>query len=147
MPSFFIDTNILWWYLVESSKHHQEVKVFLDPIIENEDNSLIVNEFVMIELFHLLVKRAGKKGYQIARNLLDEVYPFFEVNFDAMQKSDLSDILEILSKHGMTTPIGGRDASIIHSMRRHKIEKIITHDEDFDNLPGITVLNPISPGT
>ena len=70
MPIFFVDTNILWWYTVKNSKHHLSVKEFLDPLIMDEQNSFIVNEFVMIELFHLLIKRMGRRGYEIADFLL-----------------------------------------------------------------------------
>ncbi len=145
--SFFIDTNILWWYIVKSSKHHREVKAFLDPIIMGVGNSLIVNEFVMIELFHLLVKKQGKQGHSIADYLLNGDHPFFEIKFDIIQDSDISDVLAILSKYGTTTTIGGRDSSIIHSMNLHKITNIITNDKGFENVPGIKILDPIqSPG-
>ncbi|MEX2680272.1 MAG: type II toxin-antitoxin system VapC family toxin [Candidatus Sigynarchaeota archaeon] len=143
---FFIDTNILWWYMVENSKHHKKVKAFLDPIIINDENSLIVNEFVMIELFHLLVKQKGKQGCTIAEYLLNEDHPFFQVKFDILQESDLNEILTILTKYRTTTTIGGRDSSILHSMTRHKITSIITNDKGFENVAGINVLDPIARG-
>jgi predicted nucleic acid-binding protein len=128
---------------VESSKLHLKVKAFLDPIIMGKDNVLIVNEFVMIELFHLLVKHKGKPGGKIADYLLNGDHPFFEIKFDIIQESDLADVLAMLTKYGMTTTIGGRYSSIIHSMMRHKIKTIITNDKAFENVTGITVLDPI----
>ncbi|TXT53262.1 MAG: hypothetical protein BAJALOKI2v1_1090009, partial [Promethearchaeota archaeon] len=126
MTIFFIDTNILWWYFVKNSQYHQSIKNFLDPLILDTENSFIVNEFVMIELFHLLIKKEGRKGFKIVSNLLNENYPFFLIKYDLLQISDLDNISKNLFKYGNKTTIGGRDSTIVYSMTTHKVSKIIT---------------------
>ncbi|MHA1620158.1 MAG: type II toxin-antitoxin system VapC family toxin [Promethearchaeota archaeon] len=143
MTNYFLDTNILWWYVVKTSKNHRIVKPFLDDLILNPFNSFTINEFVMIELIHHLVKKKGTEGYRIARKLLHETYPFFKIHYDISHNSDLSRILDLVKQYGMTTTIGGRDASIIHSMAFHGIQEIITCDAGFEEVADITVINPL----
>ncbi|MHA1457890.1 MAG: type II toxin-antitoxin system VapC family toxin [Promethearchaeota archaeon] len=129
MTKFFLDTNVLWWYFVKNSKNHQSIKSYLDKLILDAQNSFIINEFVMIELFHLLIKKKGNEGFKIASLLLNERYPFMEFKYD---------ILHISSS------IGGRDSTIIYSMDRHKVKDIITNDKGFEKVELITVHNPLN---
>ncbi len=143
MTTFFIDTNCLWWYFVKNSKNHQKVKIFLDKLILDTHNSFIVNEFVVIELFHLLIKKQGKEGFKIASMLLNENYPFLEIKYNLLHISDLSSVLNILIKYGNFSSIGGRDSTIIYSMLSQKIKDIITNDNGFEKVNSIKVHNPI----
>ena len=81
MTDYFLDTNILWWYVVKTSKNHHIVKPFLDDLILDPANSFSINEFVMIELIHHLVKKKGVEGYTIAHKFLHETYPFFKIHY------------------------------------------------------------------
>ena len=92
MTKFFLDTNILWWYFVKNSKHHQTIKLYLDKLILDAQNSFIINEFVMIELFHLLIKKKGKEGFKLASSLLNERYPFIEFTYNLLQIFDLNSV-------------------------------------------------------
>jgi predicted nucleic acid-binding protein len=143
MTTFFLDTNILWWYFVKNSKNHQQIKSYLDELILDAQNSFIINEFVLIELFHLLIKKKGNEGYKLASLLVNERYPFVEFKYDLLHVSDLNSILQILFKYGPTTSIGGRDSTIIYSMNRHKVKTLITSDKCFENVEFITVHNPL----
>jgi len=144
MTKFFLDTNILWWYFVKNSKNHQKIKGFLDKLILDPQNSFIINEFVMIELFHLLIKKKGNAGFKLASLLLNERYPFIEFKYDLLHISDLNSVLQILYKYGMSSSIGGRDSTIIYSMNHHKVKNIITNDKGFEHVELITVHNPLN---
>ena len=140
---YFLDTNILWWYLVKNSKYHNQIKTFLDALILNTQNSFMVNEFVMIELFHLLIKKKGKEGFEKASKLLNKNYPFFVIKYDLLQYSDLEGVLKILKKYGNISSIGGRDSTIIYSMTIHEVKDIITNDKGFEKVNSIKIHNPI----
>jgi predicted nucleic acid-binding protein len=144
MTKFFLDTNILWWYFVKNSKNHQPIKSYLDKLILDAQNSFIINEFVMIELFHLLIKKKGNEGFKIAALLLNERYPFIEFKYDLLHISDLNSVLQILYEYGKNSSIGGRDSTIIYSMNRHKVKDIITNDKGFEKVELITVHNPLN---
>ncbi len=143
MTDFFLDTNMLWWYFVKNSKFHESIKTFLDKLILDTQNSFIVNEFVMIELFHLLIKKKGREGFKKASQLLNDNYPFFIIKYDLLQISDLDNMLRILTKYGNISTIGGRDSTIIHSMNSHRVKNIVTNDKGFENVEYIEVHNPL----
>ena len=143
MTRFFLDTNILWWYFVKNSKYHQSIKLYLDKLIMDDQNSFIINEFVVIELFHLLIKKKGEDGFKIASLLLNERYPFLEVKYDVLHISDLNAVLKNLYKYGIRSSIGGRDSTIIYTMNRHKVKNIITNDKGFEKVESLLVHNPV----
>ncbi|MBD3230527.1 MAG: PIN domain-containing protein [Candidatus Lokiarchaeota archaeon] len=140
---YFLDTNIIWWYLVKNSKYHKPIKTYLDKLIIDTQNSFMVNEFVMIELFHLLIKKKGNEGFKIASMLLNKNYPFFIIKYDLLQYSDLESVLTFLKKYGNISSIGGRDSTIIYSMKVHEVEDIITNDKGFEEVDSIKIHNPI----
>lgn len=144
MIRYFLDTNILWWYFVKNSKNHHPIKSYLDKLILDAQNSFIINEFVMIELFHLLIKKKGDEGFKIASLLLNERYPFIEFTYDLLHISDLNSVLQILYKYGKNSSIGGRDSTIIYSMNHHKVKDIITNDKGFEKVESITIHNPLT---
>ena len=144
MTIYFLDTNTLWWYFVKNSNNHQLIKNYLDNLILDAQNSFIINEFIMIELFHLLIKKKGKEGFRIASLLLNESYPFFKFKYDLLQISDLDSVLRILHEYGNISSIGGRDSTIIYSMTRHKVKDIITNDKGFEKVKSIIVHNPLN---
>ena len=144
MRTFFLDTNILWWYFVKNSKNHPSIKSYLDKLILDDQNFFIINEFVVLELFHLLVKKKGEEGFQIASSLLNERYPFLKINYDLLHISDLNGVLQILYQYGKDTSIGGRDSTIIYTMNRHKIKDIITNDKAFEKIRSLKVHNPLN---
>jgi predicted nucleic acid-binding protein len=143
MTIFFLDTNILWWYFVKNSKYHQSIKIYMDKLIMDDQNSFIINEFVVIELFHLLIKNKGEDGFKIASLLLNERYPFLEVKYDVLHVSDLNAVLKNLYKYGIRSSIGGRDSTIIYTMNRHKVKNIITNDKGFEKVESLLVHNPL----
>jgi len=146
MTKYFLDTTILWWYFVKNSKNHTPIKEFLDALILDTQNSFYINEFVMIELFHLLIKKRGKEGFELATNLLNGNYPFFVIQYDMLQISDLRSVLSILYKYGTISTIGGRDSTIIHSMHTHRVRHIVTNDKGFEKVESIRVHNPLEKG-
>ncbi|MCF2140677.1 MAG: PIN domain-containing protein [Candidatus Lokiarchaeota archaeon] len=144
ITDYFVDTNILWWYLVANSKNHKITKIYFDKLIKIPDNEFFINEFIIIELSHLLIKKVGEKGFNIAKNLLKSKFPFFKISFDIINQGDLENTLNFLYKYGLKTSIGGRDSTILHSMNLHNINNIITNDKAFYFIENIIVHNPFS---
>jgi predicted nucleic acid-binding protein len=115
----------------------------MDNLILNEEHFFFVNEFVIIELIHQLIKKKGYEGFKLAKKLISGDYPFITIVFDILHKIDLENILILLVNHGMQSTIGGRDASILHSMEIHEIHDLITNDKGFTKIEKIMVNNPI----
>jgi predicted nucleic acid-binding protein len=143
MPEIFLDTNILWWYFVANSKNHSQIKKYIDDLIKIPENTFVVNEFVIIEIFHLLIKKVGEKGYNLAQKLIEGKYIFFKIEFDILRVKDLKQILSYLRSYGFKTSIGGRDSSIIYSMELHSISNIVSTDKAFHQVENIEFHNPL----
>jgi predicted nucleic acid-binding protein len=141
LTKYFIDSYILWWYHVESSRYHKKVKKFLDKLILDMSNNFVINESVMIEFMQLLIRHQGVEGYAVAQQFLEE-QSVIKLEFD-MQSSD--HMLGILDKLNIyeSSSIGGRSASILHSMEKHRISNIITVDDNFTKVPGVEIHNPV----
>lgn len=141
MTNYFIDSYILWWYHIESSKYHKKVKKFLDKLILDLSNNFTINEFVMIEFMQMLITRQGVEGYAIAQQFLEE-QSVIKLVFDMRSSNHMLGILDKLNMYE-SSAIGGRSASILHSMEKHKISDIITVDDNFTNVSGIEIHNPV----
>lgn len=133
---------MLWWYLVENSQNHQKVKNYLDQLILDLDNVFYINEFVIIELMHLLIKKS-KKGYEMAKELLSNQYPFLIIIYDFSKLYSFKSLLEILNTYGHSSTIGGRDSSIIVTMQTNQITDIISNDNGFKSVKSLLIHNPI----
>jgi predicted nucleic acid-binding protein len=56
-------------------------------------------------------------------------------------QADAHAILEaaaLSSRHGLLT----NDAAIVAVMRRHGVAHLVTNDDDFDGIPGLTIWKP-----
>lgn len=115
----------------------------MDKLILDLENTFHINEFVTIEFLHLIIKKS-KEGYKLAKELQANNYPFLKIHFDFNNFSSLESLLEVLHKYGNKTTIGGRDSSIIVSMKEHKVKDIISNDKGFQNIEGVKVHNPIN---
>ena len=115
----------------------------MDALILDTKNTFMMNEFVIIELFHLLIKKKGKEGYEIGSELINGKYPFFEIKYDLLQVSDLEGGLKIFGDYGYTTTIGGRDSTILYTMKCHSITEIITNDQGFQTVKYIHCHDPL----
>jgi predicted nucleic acid-binding protein len=142
LTQYFIDTNILWWYLSKNSKHHQKVKIFLDELILNTANTFIVNEIILLELFHILVKRLGQSGVRIAQAIIDYKFTFLKIHFHSINKDTINNILDLIFKYGTTTTIGGRDSTVINTMQIHNLTHLITDDQGYLNVENLQVHSP-----
>ena len=137
---YFVDTNTLWWLVSQKSKHHYKVEKFLLDLVQDDDR-FFINTFVAIELLHLLIKQIGPSGKQFFDKLQEEhllsILPVIGSKL-------LDNIWNVLTKYGIISSIGGRDASILVSMVEYNISTIITNDKDFANVKEISVLDPLS---
>jgi predicted nucleic acid-binding protein len=143
MVNYFLDTNILWWYLVGTSRHHSRIKKYLDLLLSDVANQFYVNEFVVIELAHLLIKHKGKEGHKILTDLFQDQYPFFTILFDLEEITDLKRTVDILLQYGMESSIGGRDASILLSLEKNGMTELISHDQGFLRVEHVNLHDPL----
>lgn len=132
----FIDSNIWCYYFDESSKEHMAVSTYLDSILDKKQ--IVMNNLVVMEISHYLIKNLGSvKGKEKAREMLE--FPFIIQDFDYYL---LLNSIELLS-HYTHTGIGGRDATILATMKKLGIKQLLTHDKAFKKIDFIEVIDPL----
>lgn len=135
-PIIFIDSNY-WIYLLDAATiEHIHIKNHFKKIFDT--HKFAINVIVLIEVMHYLVRRLGN---QIAQ---DKWKLFTRIDFICTDIifEDLDNIFNELINYSHTG-IGGRDATIISSMKTLNITEICTHDKSFQKIPNIKVIDPI----
>ena len=131
-----VDSNIWVYYFDENYPEHLSVTKYLDPLIKL--GNIAVSTIIMMEVIHYLFKRLGPV-------VGSKKSQFFQLgSFETLEftSKDLDEFLETfrqVSHHG----IGGRDVSILVSMKKAGITKLITHDQDFKKIPVIETIDPV----
>jgi uncharacterized protein len=132
----FIDSNIWCYYFDNSAKEHGMVAEYIESIVKKE--KIVMNNLVVMELAHYLIKNLGVvKGKEKISDMLG--FPFLVVDFDYELLLKSVDMLAEYTHTG----IGGRDASILATMKNLNIKKIITHDKAFKKIDFVEVIDPV----
>ena len=131
-----IDTNVWAYYFDSTLSEHSRVVKPLESRLEKGEAA--VNSTIVIETLHYLVRRLGPlAGGDKARVFLDYGMPLYLLDRDSLEltREKLCELTHL--------GIGGRDASVIATMSQHGITQIMTHDQAFKLVPGITVVDPV----
>ncbi|MHA1520718.1 MAG: type II toxin-antitoxin system VapC family toxin [Promethearchaeota archaeon] len=136
-PIIFLDSNY-WIYLFDqATKEHVLIKDHFESIFGKYQ--LASNTVVLLETMHYMVKRLGSE-------LVKEKWEWFmamDLLIDELTLPGINSTFEEFLKYSHTG-IGGRDASILASMKRlGDIRTLITHDQDFLKIPEIEVIDPM----
>jgi len=130
-----IDSNI-WAYAFDSTcPEHKKASRAVEKTLEED---ILVNTAIQLEVAHHLVKRLGVVAGQESANAFLSMPFIVDVLDEELVRSSVS----LLARHSHLG-IGGRDASILASMARHNVRKILTHDHTFRRIEGIEVSDPI----
>ena len=132
----FIDSNIWCYYFDKTSEEHWKVSHYIETILNK--NGIVMNYFIIMELAHYLVKNLGPiHGKEKIDGFLR--FPFIIGDFDYELLALSIDMLTQYSHFG----IGGRDATILATMKKFKIKKLLTHDKAFKKVDFIEAIDPV----
>ena len=131
-----IDSNI-WAYSMDSTvPEHRRAARAVDRALEGD---VLVNTVIQIEVAHYLVKRLGAVAGKEAADL----FLTFPLTVDGLDPALLRDALRLLARYS-DVGIGGRDASLLASMEKHGIARILTHDATFRRVDWVEVVDPVA---
>jgi len=133
-----IDSNIWAYYFDANAREHRSV---VPAVKKSLREGVMVNTVVLMEVAHFLIKNLGPV---IGREKLD-IFLSFPMKVEELTVDLVKDAADDLSKYSHLG-IGGRDATLLASMRRRGVRKIMTHDEAFKRVPEINVLDPVEHG-
>ena len=132
----FVDSNMWCYYFDQSLKEHKEVSKRLDTLLKEE--KIAVNTVIVMEISHYLIKNLGPvKGKKKMG-----VFLSFPLEIADFGYSEMRDSIDILSEYSHTG-IGGRDATILSSMRAKDTSRILTHDKVFRKIDFVDVEDPV----
>lgn len=153
----FVDANILHYALVPTFETSSSCLSFLDRAVEGLI-SLSVSAQTLCDVLHKVMtsevaeitgrNRAGIVGYLKKHpNIIKQLvkYPQTVSRLDivpmrvlSVDQSLVDSVPQIAQTHSLLT----NDAMIVALMRRNGLTHLVTNDDDFDRVPGITVWKP-----
>ena len=125
----FVDTSFLIALLIKTDSHHEKALKIAESIHERK----VINSTVMNETLNAFTGKGGKIGkelYQIIEEMFDIEY---------LNQSDYEHAMEIYLH--FDSSINFSDCTILSTMIRNKIDKIISFDSDFEKVKGIKIIN------
>ncbi len=125
----FVDSNIWCYYFDQRFPEHVSVREAMREIITSED--IACNTIVVMEVAHYIVRHFPE---QIARKKIE-----YFVNLGNLQIADfnriaLNETIESLLHYSFAEGLGGRDATVIATMKLQNVKKIVSHDSIFRRL-------------
>ena len=136
----FVDSNIWCYYFDQRVPEHERVREPMREIITSEE--IACNTIIVMEVAHYIVRHFNEKS---ARKKID-----FFINLRNMQISDfnremMQESLASLLEYSYADGLGGRDATIIATLKSQNIKRIITHDAVFKRLAAKLTLEVTDP--
>jgi len=130
-----IDSNVWAYYLDSTVPEHRRAARAVEKAMDGE---VLVNTVIQIEVAHYLVKRLGA----IAGTEAADLFLTLPMTVDPLDPPLLRDALRMLARY-TDVGIGGRDASLLASMERHRVARILTHDATFRRVDWVEVVDPV----
>lgn len=136
----FVDSNIWCYYFDARLPEHVRVRGAMREIIKAQE--IACNTVIVMEVAHYLVRHFTEK---IARKKIEAFVNLSNIDVADFNRQLLSETVETLLAYANAEGLGGRDASVIASMKLQNIKKIVSHDDIFKRLANKLELEVIDP--
>ena len=136
----FVDSNIWCYYFDQRLPEHVRVRDAMREIIKSEE--IACNTVIVMEVAHYLVRHFTEK---IARKKIKTFVNLSNIDIANFNQQLLNETVETLLAYAYTEGLGGRDATVIASMKLQNIKKIVSHDDIFKRLANKLELEVIDP--
>jgi predicted nucleic acid-binding protein len=130
-----VDSNIWAYYFDIDAPGHKFVVPELKKALRE---GILINTVVAMEVAHFLVKNLGPV---LGKEKFD-TFLGFPLVVDELDSELVRAAVGELCKYSHLG-IGGRDATLLASMCRRKVERIMTHDEALKKVPDLKAIDPI----
>ena len=116
------------------------VRDAMREIIKSEQ--IACNTVIVMEVAHYLVRHFPEK---VARKKIETFINLTNIDIADFNRQALNQTIETLLAYAYTEGLGGRDATVIASMKLQNIQKIVSHDDIFKRLANKLELEVIDP--
>jgi len=137
----FLDSNMWCYYFDRRLPEHEYVREPIREIIKTEE--IACNTIIIMEAAHYLVRHFPAKT---ARKKIEYFVNLRNMKIVDFNRQIMMEALENLIEHAYTHGLGGRDATVIATLKSLHIKKILSHDNIFKRLAtklAIEVIDPI----
>ncbi|MEM1582647.1 MAG: type II toxin-antitoxin system VapC family toxin [Candidatus Bathyarchaeia archaeon] len=137
----FVDSNIWCYYFDQRLPEYKYVREPMRKILKNEE--IVCNTIIIMEVAHYLVRHLPAEDSRRKIEYLVNLENMKIVDFD---RQTMIEALENLTEYAYTHGLGGRDSTVIATLKTLGINKILTHDEVFKRLASklaTEILDPI----
>ena len=137
---------LLFWgfsYLCLRLPEHESVRDRMREILKLEE--IACNTIIVMEVSHYLVRNFTERT---ARKKINYFVNLGTMKITDFNKVILNQAIESLLARGYSEGLGGRDATIIATMKMQNIMKIVSHDNMFKRLEKelkFEVIDPVQP--
>jgi len=132
----------MWcYYFDQRLPEHEYVREPMREIIKKEE--IACNTIVVMEVAHYLVRHFPAEA---ARTKIDLFVNLENMKIVDFTRQIMMEALENLVEYAYTHGLGGRDATVIATLKLQRVNKILTHDKIFKRLAtklAIEVVDPI----
>jgi predicted nucleic acid-binding protein len=133
----FVDANIFIRHLTGDDPEKAEACFALFQKAEHDEVELATTEAVIAEVVYVL---SSKQLYKLPRERIRTLlYPL--LSLPGLKLSPRRLYLRALDLYA-THPIDFEDAIMVARMQRDGVEEVLSYDRDFDQVEGITRLEP-----
>ena len=136
----FVDSNVWCYYFDQRLSEHAHVRDAMREIIKSEE--IACNTVIVMEVAHYLVRHFTEK---IARKKIETFVNLSNIDIADFNRQALNETVESLLAYAYAEGLGGRDATVIATMKLLSIKKIVSHDDIFRRLANKLELEVIDP--
>jgi predicted nucleic acid-binding protein len=136
----FIDSNVWCYYFDQRVPEHEFVREPMREILKSEE--IACNTIIVMEVAHYLVRHFTEKT---ARKKIDYFINLRNMTISDFNRQILRETVENLLEYAYTDGLGGRDATVIATLKSQDIKKIFSHDAIFKRLASELALEVIDP--
>ena len=125
----FIDSNMWCYYFDKRLPEHEAIRDMMRKTLTSEE--IVCNTLIVLEVAHYLVRHFREP---IARKKIEYFTNLSNLTIIDFDRQSMTQALERLLEHGYSDGLGGRDATVLATMKLKEVETIISHDEVFMRL-------------
>ncbi|MBO3754279.1 MAG: type II toxin-antitoxin system VapC family toxin [Candidatus Brockarchaeota archaeon] len=137
----FVDSNMWCYYFDQRLPEHAYVREPMREIIKKGE--IACNTIIVMEVAHYLVRHFPAKA---ARRKIEYFVNLENMKIADFDKQIMMEALDSLVEHAYTHGLGGRDATVIATLKKLSVNKVFSHDNIFKRLAtklAIEVMDPI----
>jgi predicted nucleic acid-binding protein len=136
----FVDSNMWCYYFDQRLSEHKQVRESMREIIRTE--KIACNTIVIMEVAHYVVRHFNEEE---ARKKITSLVNLRNLQILDFDRALMRESLESLLEHYYAEGLGGRDATIVASLKSQDIKRIATHDAVFKRLAPKKLFEVIDP--